>query len=128
MKIRKENERFYLIDENQNQTELKVIENHGSEYLRLPQKIDGKLHVSISRFRDTDEIDLENLPKKAPKSEESKPKSKPKTWEDYLTEEEKESIAEIKRLAEKRMQRELIEAEIESMKAKIAELEGKLEA
>lgn len=105
--VKKENGQFNmyqneeLIHEN-----LKVVydkrKGPGEGDIRLPDNSLGKTWLSTTRFANTNEVDLANLPSRAP-STNSTPKAPKENWVDYLTEEEKVTYEELKKNAEERM-------------------------
>lgn len=111
---------------------LKVVfdARKGCGDIKLPDNSLGKKWFSESRFQDgMTEIDLENLPTRA-KTDGTKtvvqtPKLK---WEDFVTEEDKEVLAEIKARAEAKMARADLEAKVKKYQEEIAKMMAMLEA
>lgn len=105
--VRKENGQFNmyqneeLIHEN-----LKVVydkrKGPGEGDIRLPDNSLGKTWLSTTRFANTNEVDLANLPSRT-KSEGTKPQITKESWVDHLTEEEKATYDDLKAKATERM-------------------------
>lgn len=111
---------------------LKVVfdKRKGCGDIVLPENDFARKWLSESRFGDLTEIDLANIPPRQSTgtTSTSTPRPKAQTWEDFLTDEEKEAIADIKKAAEARMARKLLEDQIEAQKKILEELMKKLEA
>ena len=126
--IIKKTETGYELHDNGTITKnLKVVfdARKGCGDIKLPENSLGKKWFSESRFQEgMTEIDLENLPTRA-KTDGTKTVAAPRLkWEDYVTEEDQEILAEIKARAEKRMAKAQAEKQIEALKAEIARLQG----
>lgn len=111
---------------------LKVVfdARKGCGDIKLPENSLGKKWFSESRFQEgMTEIDLENLPTRA-KTDGTKPVVQtPKLkWEDFVTEEDKEVLAEIKARAEAKMARADLEAKVKKYQEEIAKMMAMLEA
>ena len=112
---------------------LKVIfdPRKGCGDIKLPENSLGKKWLSESRFTDgITEIDLENMPSRSQSgTTTTKTVAAPKlNWEDFVTEEDRALLTEIKTRAEAKMARAKLEAAVAAHQAEIARLMAQLEA
>lgn len=118
--IKKENGKFNMY---QNGTltheNLKVVfdkrKGEGEGDIRLPENPFDKKWLSTTAFKDRDEIDLANLPKRQP-SDPNRPKTTvSEPWTNYLTEEEKKVYDDLKTKCETRMAQKKAETTITTL-------------
>lgn len=131
--IIKKTETGYELHDNETITKnLKVVfdPRKGCGDIKLPENSLGKKWLSESRFTDgITEIDLENMPSRSQSGTTTKTVTTPRlNWEDFVSEEDRELLAEIKTRAEAKMVRVKLEAAVAAHQAEIARLMAQLEA
>lgn len=113
-------------------TNLKVVfdKRKGCGDIKLPENSTGKKWFSESRFTDgITEIDLNNLPTRSTSTNTTSttPKTPRLQWEDFVSDEDRELLAEIKARAEKAMARKNLENQLKGYEDLIAQLKAQLE-
>lgn len=131
--IIKKTETGYELHDNETITKnLKVVfdPRKGCGDIKLPENSLGKKWLSESRFTEgITEIDLENMPSRSQSGTTTKTVTTPRlNWEDFVSEEDRELLAEIKSRAEAKMVRVKLEAAVAAHQAEIARLMAQLEA
>lgn len=131
--IIKKTETGYELHDNETITKnLKVVfdPRKGCGDIKLPENSLGKKWLSESRFTEgITEIDLENMPSRSQSGTTTKTVTTPRlNWEDFVSEEDRELLAEIKSRAEAKMVRVKLEAAVAAHKAEIERLMAQLEA
>ena len=126
--IIKKTETGYELHDNGTITKnLKVVfdARKGCGDIKLPENSLGKKWFSESRFTEgLTEIDLENLPSRT-KTEATKTVTTPKLkWEDFVTEDDKAILEEIKTRAMKKMAKAEAQAKVEALMAEVARLQA----
>lgn len=125
-KITKTEAGYFMNEDGKISEKLKVNfdKRKGCGDIVLPENAYGRKYLSESRFTDgITEIDLGNIPSRA-KSTGAKKAEPIKSWENFIDKADLEAFKAIKDKALKNQERAEKLAEIESYKAKIAEIEA----
>lgn len=126
-KLIKNDEKFIFIDDEKNliieDLKIHLDKRSGLNHIEIPddyKSILNRKYVCESRFGNSSEIILDNLSKSKSSSSSSSSSSIKLNWIDFLEEDEKIIYEELKKKAEKRLEKEKLMIEYEN---KIKEIE-----
>ena len=123
---RKEGTKYGYVFIGENDKEIEITSKTTDGYLRLPKESPWKM-ISLKQLEKSEGDFVLGERKINREKSENGPKISVKSWENYVDEKDIKILEEIKNRALAKMNKDKIAAQIEALKAKIAELEGKAE-
>lgn len=124
---RKEGTKYGYVYVSEEGKEIEITSKTTDGYLRLPKESPWKM-VQLKKLEECEgDFELGERTITRGKSNNSTPKISVKSWENYITDDEKKIIEEIKLRAIAKMNKVKIEAQIAALEAQLAGLEEEAE-